>query len=286
VPVTGSFSGVFPRVPVSSAHRVVNTGSVVEVDLNADLGEDESVSDTDRNLLETITSANVACGFHAGNRAVMRAIATIAAERGVTIGAHVSTRDRAGFGRRGVDVPPRRLTEDIIEQIGALTDEATVAGATVSYVKPHGALYNLMGTDDQVAAAVVDGVRNHPARTLVAQPDSAVVALAVDAGLRVIAEGFPDRSYRADGTLVPRTEEGALVHDPADVARRAVSLAVDGGVAAVDGSWTPMAIRTLCIHGDSPGAIVSAHRVRDALETAGVTLRSFAEAHPATHHSR
>lgn len=270
--MTGHFS---PQPGIPSC-ELINTGGMVEVDLNADLGEGETVSNADRQLLDTVTSASLACGFHAGNRRVMRALAAVAIERGVVVGAHVSFRDRHGFGRRAVDVSSDRLTRDIVEQIGVLAEEVASVGGGISYVKPHGALYSLMGTNEDVAAAVVEAVRRHPSRTLVAQARSAVVPLAARAGVRVVTEGFPDRGYQARGALVPRTDEGALVDDPTVVARRAVSLTREGGVPAVDGTWTYVMAETLCIHGDSPGAARAARQVRAALSAAGVVLRPFA----------
>ena len=174
--------------------------------------------------------------------------------RGVVIGAHVSYRDRDGFGRRAVDVRPAQLVEDIVEQWTVLDEEVGAAGGTVTFVKPHGALYNRMGADPAVAAAVVDAVSRLGGPVLVAQAGTVVVDLASRAGIRVVAEGFPDRGYLADGSLAPRDRPGALVDDPAAVARRAVSLVKRGGIEAVDGTWVRVEVETLCIHGDAPGA--------------------------------
>jgi UPF0271 protein len=245
------------------------------VDLNADLAEGDVLSSRDLEVLDTVTSASLACGFHAGNRAVMHPTAVACITRGVVIGAHVSFRNRDEFGRRAVAVPPARLVEDIIEQCAILVEEVARAGGTVEFVKPHGALYNLMSTDTAIAASVVDALSEQCPRVLVAQAGTAVVEPAERAGLRVVAEGFPDRGYLADGRLVPRGDDGATVDDPAVAAERAVSLAVRGGVTAVDGTWTPVVTQTLCIHGDAPGAAISARMVRAALEVEGVTVRPF-----------
>ncbi len=258
---------------------VFNGVMVVAVDLNADLAEGDELSSTDLEILDVVTSASLACGFHAGNREVMRAAADAARGRGVAIGAHVSYRDRDGFGRRAVAVDPDQLVADILEQWSVLHDEVTAVGGAVTYVKPHGALYHRMGTDPVVAASVVDALSELGRPDLVAQPDSAVVRLAERAGVRVVVEGFPDRGYDADGSLTSRDRPGALVEDPDAAARRAVTLATRGGVEAVDGSWIRIRAATLCIHGDAPDAGRTARRVRSALEGAAVTLRSFAPAH-------
>jgi UPF0271 protein len=246
------------------------------VDLNADLGEGEVLSPLDVELLDIVTSASLACGFHAGNRAVMRAAALAAVARGVTIGAHVSFRDREGSGRRAVEVSPAQLVEDITEQCATLDDEVAAVGGTVRFVKPHGALYNLMGTDPRLAGAVVEAVARQAHGVLVAQAGTVVSDLARRSGVHVVPEGFPDRGYLADGRLVARSEGGALVDDPATAAERAVSLVVRGGIAAAGGGWVAVEAQTLCIHGDEPDAALTADRVRSALEGAGVTLRPFA----------
>jgi 5-oxoprolinase (ATP-hydrolysing) subunit A len=245
------------------------------IDLNADVAEGETLGATDLAVLDSVTSASLACGFHAGNRAVMRAAATACVHRRVAIGAHVSFRDREGFGRRPLDVAPEHLVADIIEQCDLLAEEVGRAGGAVEFVKPHGALYNLMGVDPGVADAVVGALRRQGAGVLVAQAGTGVVALARRAGLRVVLEGFPDRGYLGDGQLAPRGGPGALIDDPRLAARRAVSLVRRQGIETVDGTWTSVEVETLCIHGDSPGAVANARAVRSALEADGVTLRSF-----------
>ena len=246
------------------------------IDLNADLAEHDSWTDEDVALLDHVTSASLACGFHAGNRAVMRAAAEACAERGVVIGAHVSFRDREGFGRRSLDVTPGQLAADIIEQWEELSAGVRGAGAVVAYVKPHGALYNQMAVDAATAGIVVDTISTR-CPLLVAPPASAADAPARAAGVRLVAEGYCDRGYDDNGLLVPRGHQGALVDDPGAVGAQGRSLAVDRGVHSVDGRWVALEVETLCIHGDLPGADQRARAVRHALEEAGVTVRPFVD---------
>ncbi|MEV6310769.1 5-oxoprolinase subunit PxpA [Streptomyces sp. NPDC051840] len=249
------------------------------MDLNADLGEGFgrwTLTDDDA-LLECVTSANIACGFHAGDASTMRRVCDVAASRDVRIGAQVSYRDLAGFGRRSMDVPAAELTAEIAYQIGALRVFAESAGSVVSYVKPHGALYNRAVHDDEQAAAVVAGVLLAGGRPAVlGLPGSRLLAHAEAAGLPAVEEAFADRAYTPQGTLVPRSEPGAVVHDADEVVRRSVGMAVDGAVDAIDGGRIAVAARSLCVHGDTPGASAIARRVRSALEEAGVHVRAFA----------
>ena len=254
----------------------MNTWGVAAVDLNADLGEAETLLPSDLAVLDWVTSANLSCGFHAGNLTVIEASLVAAHQRGVAIGAHVSYRDREGFGRRPREVPAARLRADIVEQYGILAGIAATAGGSVPYIKPHGALYHRMGVDEAVAAVVVDAVRECGVTMLVAQAGSVVEGLATRAGLEVIAEGFADRGYLADGRLVPRGDPDAVFDDPQVVAQRAISLVTREGIEAADGSWLPVTCETLCVHGDTPSASESARDTRMALEAAGVTIRSFA----------
>ncbi|MFJ3902430.1 LamB/YcsF family protein [Streptomyces sp. NPDC090025] len=260
----------------------------VSIDLNADLGEGFgrwTLTDDER-LLSVVTSANVACGFHAGDAATMRRVCALAAERGVRIGAQVSYRDLAGFGRRAMDVPAGELAAEVAYQIGALEVFARAAGSRVAYVKPHGALYNRVVRDAEQAAAVVEGVRLASGGGPQGGPDGGLPVLglpgsrlheaAVRAGLPVVGEAFGDRAYRADGTLLPRGEEGAVLHDPGEVVERAVSMARFGTVTAHCGSPVAVRARSLCLHGDTPGAVDLARRVRSALESAGVVVAAFA----------
>ncbi|HWD50927.1 MAG TPA: 5-oxoprolinase subunit PxpA [Acidimicrobiales bacterium] len=246
------------------------------VDLNADLGEAETVLPSDLAILDCVTSANVSCGFHAGNLTAIRATVVAALERGVTVGAHVSYRDREGFGRRPQEVPAPRLRADIVEQYGILDGLAAAAGGSVPYIKPHGALYNRMGVDEAVAAVVVEAAKECGITLLVAQAGTVVEGLATRTGLEVVAEAFADRGYLRDGRLVPRGDPEALFSDPGVVAQRALSLVSQGGIQASDGSWLPVACDTLCVHGDTPAAAAASREARMALEAAGVTVRSFA----------
>ncbi|MGW4749972.1 LamB/YcsF family protein [Streptomyces sp. NPDC004290] len=249
------------------------------IDLNADLGEGFgrwTLTD-DEQLLSVVTSANVACGFHAGDAATMRRVCALAAARGVRIGAQVSYRDLAGFGRRAMDVPAAELAAEVAYQIGALEVFARAAGSRVSYVKPHGALYNRVVRDADQAAAVVEGVlladRTLPVLGL---PGSRLHEAAEAAGLPVVTEAFGDRAYRADGSLLPRGQEGAVVTDPDEVVERSLSLARSGVVTAHCGITVAVRARSLCLHGDTPGAVGLARRVRERLEASGVPVAAFA----------
>ncbi|MET8647814.1 5-oxoprolinase subunit PxpA [Streptomyces sp. NPDC004074] len=249
------------------------------IDLNADLGEGFGrwqLTDDER-LLSVVTSANVACGFHAGDAATMRRVCALAAERGVRIGAQVSYRDLAGFGRRSMDVPPAELAAEVAYQIGALEVFARAAGSRVSYVKPHGALYNRVVHDERQAEAVVDGVLlADAALPVLGLPGSRLLEVAEKAGLPAVTEAFADRAYTEEGTLVPRGEDGAVVTDPDGVVERSVGLARFGVVTAHSGREISVRARSLCLHGDTPGAVGLARRVRAALEAAGVHVEAFA----------
>lgn len=250
----------------------------VRVDLNADLGESYGavVRGDDASMLDIVTSANVACGFHAGDALTLQRTCALAAERGVVIGAQVGYRDLAGFGRRFLDIEPHDLTNDVLYQLGALEAFARVAGTQVRYVKPHGALYNAIVHHEAQAAAVVEAVRRYdPSLPVMGLPGSAWLRLAEEAGLTVVPEAFADRAYTPEGTLVSRREPGAVLHDPDEVAQRCVRLATRGEVEAVDGSVVPVHAASLCVHGDSPGAVAMARAVRARLEAAGVTVAPF-----------
>jgi 5-oxoprolinase (ATP-hydrolysing) subunit A len=257
-----------------------NTGGMVAVDLNADLAEGEVFTPADLAVVSSVTSVSIACGFHAGNRAVMRATAEACVARGVIIGAHVSFRDRDGFGRRTLDVEPDRLVRDIVEQCAVLAEEVESARGTVAYIKPHGALYHQMSVDPEVAASVIEAVSHCGHRVLVAQPGTVVIDLAHDAGVRTVPEGFPDRGYLPDGRLAPRNRPDGLVDDPGATARRAVAMVEQVGIEAVDGSWAPLTVETLCIHGDALNAASRARAVRAALEAAGIGILAFTGGDP------
>jgi UPF0271 protein len=248
------------------------------VDLNADLGEGFSVWQLgdDEAMLGVVTSANLACGFHAGDPALLLRTCRAAADRGVRVGAQVSYRDLAGFGRRFIDVTAEDLTADVIYQIGALQAIAHAAGTRVSYVKPHGALYNTIVTHSAQAAAVaaaVDAV--DPALPVLGLPGSVFFAEAAQRGLRTVAEAFADRAYQPDGTLVSRREPGAVLDDPEAIADRVLTMVNAGEVQAVDGSTIALTVESVCVHGDSPGAVQIARAVRERLTAAGVELGAF-----------
>jgi UPF0271 protein len=249
------------------------------MDLNADLGEGFGVwrLGDDEALLDVVTSANVACGFHAGDPATMRRICLAAAERGVTVGAQVAYRDLAGFGRRRIEYDFAELRDDLIYQMAALDGFCRLAGTTVRYVKPHGALYNAAATDEAQAGAVIAAVADFGrGLPVLCQPGSVLAQLAVGAGCRVVGEGFADRGYLADGRLVPRSAPEALVTSAEEVAGRVVSMARQHQVAAVDGTVVPCPVESICVHGDTPGAVAIARRARAALEEAGIELGPFA----------
>ncbi len=248
------------------------------VDLNADLGEGFAVWQLgdDAAMLGLVTSANLACGFHAGDPALLLRTCRAAADSGVRVGAQVSYRDLAGFGRRFIDVEAEELTADVIYQIGALQAIARAAGATVSYVKPHGALYNTIVHHTDQAAAVAAAVHAvDPTLPVLGLSGSAFFAEATQLGLRTVAEAFADRAYQPDGTLVSRREPGAVLHDPAEIADRVLTMVGEGRVRAVDGSTIDVSVESVCVHGDSPGAVQIARAVRQRLTAAGVQLQAF-----------
>ena len=250
-----------------------------EIDLNSDLGESLgawSMGD-DAAMLDIVSSANVACGFHAGDPAGLLATLKAAHARGVSVGAHVAYPDLLGFGRRNMDVASADLVADVIYQIGALQGLAQAAGTRITYVKPHGALYNTIAHDSAQALDVITAIRDVDANlALVALAGSPLVRWAQDAGLRVIAEAFADRAYTPQGALVSRREKGAVLHDSALVAQRMLRLVRDGVIQAIDGSLARVQAQSICVHGDSPGAVEMARAVRMALESDGVVVRSFA----------
>jgi UPF0271 protein len=253
---------------------------VSTIDLNADLGEGFGVwrlGDDDA-LLGLVSSANVACGFHAGDPVIMRRVCAEAVRRGVAIGAQVSYRDLVGFGRRRIDIAPDDLSADVLYQLGALDGFARAAGDRVRYLKPHGALYHAAATDAGQAGALVSALlswdRPLPVLTLAG---SALAVAATAAGLPVVVEAFCDRGYLPDGSLAPRGQPGAVLHDADEIADRALAMVTDGEVLAVDGSRVALQPASLCVHGDTPGAVEIARAVRDRLTGAGVRLAAFTE---------
>ncbi|MGI9126559.1 MAG: LamB/YcsF family protein [Mycobacterium sp.] len=248
------------------------------VDLNADLAEGFGVWELgdDDAMLDIVTSANLACGFHAGNPVGLARTCRTAAGRGVRIGAQVGYFDLAGFGRRRIDVEPAELTADVIYQIGALQALAAAAGSALGYVKPHGALYNTIVTHREQARAVVEAVHAvDPALPVLGLAGSVFFEEARRLGLRTVAEAFADRTYQPDGALVPRGHAGAVLRDPARIADRVLAMVETGEVTAVDGSVIGVEVESVCVHGDSPGAVDIAAAVRTRLVGAGVSLKPF-----------
>ena len=249
------------------------------IDLNSDLGESFGVwrLGDDEAMLDIVTSANVACGAHAGDPSTLRRVCHAAAERGVAIGAQVGYPDLLGFGRRLIEFDPDELRDVVLYQLGALDAFAQVAGTGVAYVKPHGALYHACISRPEQAQAVATAAHEYdPSLAVLAAPGSPLLAIVDGLGMEPVAEAFADRAYRADGTLVPRSEPGAVLTDPAAVASRAVAIATERTVSAIDGTVVKVEARSICIHGDTPGAVVLARAVRTALRDAGVGIHSFA----------
>ncbi|MBT2585125.1 LamB/YcsF family protein [Arthrobacter sp. ISL-95] len=249
------------------------------MDLNADLGESFGswTMGDDASMFRIVSSANVACGFHAGDPLTMLDSCRAAFELDVRVGAHVGYRDLAGFGRRSLDMTFDELFGDVLYQLGALDGMAHAVGASVDYVKPHGALYNRIVRDAEQAEAVVAAVHAYdPGLPVLGLPGSAWLTLAEESGHPVFREAFVDRAYLPDGTLVPRTQEGSVLHDPEAVVAQAVRLATRKEVLAIDGTVVPVEADSLCIHGDTPGAVNMAAAVREGLEKAGVEIEAFA----------
>lgn len=245
------------------------------IDLNADLGESFGrwVLGDDRALLASISSANVACGGHAGDPDVMRRTVAWAAEAGVAVGAHPGLADLAGFGRREMAIAPAEAENLVLAQVGALAAIARAEGARLQHVKPHGALYTMAARNRELAEAVCRAVAAVDRDLLIfGAPGSELLAAAGRAGLAVAAEGFADRGYEPDGSLTPRTRPGAVLHDPETIARRAVRMARHGVVTDTTGEDLPMRVATLCVHGDTPGAATLAARLRDALLQDGIKV--------------
>lgn len=251
------------------------------IDLNSDLGESYGAwrMGEDETMLGIVSSANVACGFHAGDPAGIWNTVKAAAEKGVSIGAHVSYPDRVGFGRRDMDVTSGELIADVIYQIGALKGMAAAAGVTVGYVKPHGALYNRIAHDPKQGQAVIDAIKAiDPSLVLMGLANAPILKLAQASGLKTVAEAFADRAYTPDGQLVSRREAGAVLHDTQLIARRMLQLARQGTLEAIDGSTITVDAQSICVHGDSPGAVAIAQEIRRAFEADGITVRSFLSA--------
>ncbi|GAA4532042.1 5-oxoprolinase subunit PxpA [Chelativorans composti] len=252
-------------------------------DLNSDLGESFGPwpMGDDVAMLDVVSSANIACGFHAGDPAGIFRTVKAAVERGIAIGAHVGYRDLVGFGRRNMEPTREELFGDVIYQIGALQGIAKAAGGRVTYVKPHGALYNTIAHDERQAADVIRAILAiDPGLVLLALAGAPVVEQARAAGLTVVEEVFADRAYMPDGQLVSRRQPGAVIHDPETVAQRVLVMARDGVVQAIDGSTVKITAQSICVHGDSPNAVAMARAVRKALDEAGIEVAPFAPARP------
>ena len=251
----------------------------MHIDLNCDMGESfgrYTIGD-DAALLDIVTSANVACGFHAGDPEVMARTVACAVENGVAIGAHPGYPDLQGFGRRDLAMTAEALKAGLIYQIGALSAFARAAGTALTHVKPHGALYNAAARDASIAETIAEAVHALDAALIVVtQPHTPLAEAARNMGLQVVLEGFADRAYQPNGTLRPRSLPGAVLHRPNAIAERAVRMVKDRQVEAYTGEEIPLEIDTLCVHGDTPGAEAIARAVRDALERAGIDVRPIA----------
>lgn len=248
------------------------------IDLNSDLGESFGPwpMGNDAAMLELVTSANIACGFHAGDPAGILNVLKIAASRNVVIGAHVGYRDLVGFGRRNMDPSSAELVADTIYQIGALQALAAATGTSVRYVKPHGALYNTIANDARQAADVIAAIKAvDSSLTLMALAGAPIVMRARDAGLTVVCEAFADRAYNVDGSLVDRRLAGAVIHDPEQIAERMLRMVRERRITTIDGVEIELDAQSICIHGDTPTAVAIAQSLRRALDAEGVTLQSF-----------
>jgi len=247
----------------------------MRIDLNCDLGESFGAYTigADEAVMSSISSANVACGYHGGDPAVMRRTVRLACAAGVAVGAHPGFPDLAGFGRREMHMAPQDAEDMILYQIGALAAIARSEGARLRHVKPHGALYNMAVRDRGLADAIARAVVSFdPSLILFALPGSALIRAGEACGLRIAPEGFADRTYEPDGSLTPRSRAGAVIHDPRTVVKRAVRMAVEGTVLATDGSELAMRVDTICTHGDTPGAQELTRALRTGLERAGVAI--------------
>ncbi|MFF1252343.1 LamB/YcsF family protein [Pseudarthrobacter sp. NPDC058329] len=248
------------------------------IDLNSDVGESFGRWELgdDAAMFQSVSSANVACGFHAGDPSVLRTTCASAVAGGVQVGAHPGYRDLANFGRRFLDVDPVQLTDEIVYQIGALQAIAKTAGTSVKYVKPHGALGNAIVHHAGHAQAVVDAVKSVDATLpILAMPNSEILSRAEAAGLRGVPESFADRAYTSDGRLASRSLPGAVLHDADHVAQRVVRMVTEGKITTIDGVDIDVAPESICVHGDTAGAVTMAFRVRAALESAGISIKSF-----------
>jgi len=245
------------------------------VDLNADLGESFGTYKLglDEELLNHITSANIACGFHAGDYMVMQKTVSMAVSKNVGVGAHPGFPDLQGFGRRNMHMKPEEVRNLVIYQIGALQAFAKAEGTQLKHVKPHGALYNMAAADSDLARAIAEAVKEvAPETILLALANSEMVKAAQDVGIKVAQEVFADRAYNPDGTLVPRSIPGAVIQDPTQATERALRIVLEGKVTAIDGQEVHIVADSICVHGDNPQAVKLASNIRKELERAGVAL--------------
>jgi 5-oxoprolinase (ATP-hydrolysing) subunit A len=252
---------------------------MANMDLNSDLGESYGAwkMGDDTAMLSVVSSANIACGFHAGDPAGILKTVQKAAENNVVIGAHVSYPDRAGFGRRDMDVTSEDLIGDIIYQIGALAGIAKAAGTSVRYVKPHGALYNHITNHERQALAVIKAIKMiDPSLILMGLAGTPILTLARAEGLAVVPEVFADRGYTPEGLLVSRREPGAVLHDPEAVAQRMLKFVRTGIITANDGTDIRIEAHSICVHGDSPGAVAMAREIQNRFAAENIAIRSFA----------
>lgn len=250
----------------------------MQIDLNSDLGESYGAwqMGNDALILPVVSSANIACGFHAGDPAGIFKTLKQAAACGVNVGAHVSYPDLVGFGRRNMDLSYDELLADVMYQVSALQGLAKAAGTQVTYVKPHGALYNTIAHNLKQAQAVIDAMQLlDPKLILVGLAGSPLIEFAQQQGVKVIAEAFADRAYNADGSLVSRRLAGAVLHDVEEIAERVISLIQTGGVTSIDGQFTPIQAQSICLHGDTEGAVAMAQAIRQRLEQSGIQIRAF-----------
>jgi 5-oxoprolinase (ATP-hydrolysing) subunit A len=249
----------------------------MQIDLNGDVGESFGAYEIghDAALIPILTSANIACGFHAGDPGVMRATVALARQHGVAVGAHPGFPDLVGFGRRDMKATPREVEDLVAYQIGALAAIAAAQGVSLAHVKPHGALYNMAAREMDLAEAIARAIAAvEPRLKLFALPGSKSLEAAQRHQVRTVSEAFADRAYRRDGSLVPRSEPGAVIHDEEIVVTRAVAIARERMVVAADGTRVPLDVQTICVHGDTPGAAVLASRIRRALGDAGIEVRT------------
>lgn len=246
------------------------------LDLNADVGEGTADLAEERALLDSVTSASVSCGAHAGTPEGVAATIDAVLERGVVLGAHPSYPDRAGFGRRVVEIPDRELAASLSEQLAFVAGLAAARGGEIRYVKPHGALYHRAGSDSAVARVVASVVAEAGVGVVLVGAGAETAPVWRRRGLTVVHEAFADRAYLPDGSLVPRHRDGAVLHDEAAVVDQALSIVLSGQVRAVDGTVVEVEAASLCLHGDTPAALQLARGVRAALEDSGVTLAPFA----------